>query len=114
MAQIPHGDEGMICPLHKEDMSKVCHKCPFWTLVRGKHPQTDAEIDRWSCSLAWLPILMIENSQMQRQTGAAIESFRNEVLKQQTSVDRMIANSSRPGPITLDAPSYTINGVLPR
>jgi len=27
-----------------------------------------------------LPVLMIENSQMQRQTGAAVESFRNEVV----------------------------------
>ena len=25
--------------------------------------------------------MMIENSQMQRQTGAAVESFRNEVVK---------------------------------
>ena len=27
-----------------------------------------------------LPMLMIENSQQQRQTGAAVESFRNETL----------------------------------
>ena len=27
-----------------------------------------------------MPTLMIENSQQQRQTGAAIESFRNETL----------------------------------
>jgi hypothetical protein len=33
---------------------------------------------------AWfikVPIMMIENSQMQRQTGAAVESFRNEMVK---------------------------------
>ena len=27
-----------------------------------------------------MPILLIENSQQQRQTGAAVESFRNETL----------------------------------
>ena len=27
-----------------------------------------------------MPLLMIENSQQQRQTGAAVESFRNETL----------------------------------
>ena len=31
--------------------------------------------------MAWIPILTIENSQMQRQTGAAVESFRNEMVK---------------------------------
>jgi len=28
-----------------------------------------------------MPVLMIENSQQQRQTGAAVESFRNEMVK---------------------------------
>jgi hypothetical protein len=28
-----------------------------------------------------MPILMIENSQQQRSTGAAVESFRNEMVK---------------------------------
>jgi hypothetical protein len=31
--------------------------------------------------MAWLPILMIEGSQQTRQAGAAIESFRNEMVK---------------------------------
>jgi hypothetical protein len=31
--------------------------------------------------MAWMPMLTIENSQQQRQTGAAIESFRNEMVK---------------------------------
>lgn len=78
MAQIPRADEGMICPLHKQDMALVCHKCPLWVYVRGKHPQSEEIIDKWGCSLAWMPILLIENSQMQRQTGAAVESARNE------------------------------------
>lgn len=49
--------------------------------VRGTNPNTGEEIDDYGCSVAWLPILMIENSQQQRQTGAAVESFRNEVAK---------------------------------
>jgi hypothetical protein len=31
--------------------------------------------------MSWMPMLMIENSQQQRQTGAAVESFRNEMVK---------------------------------
>lgn len=49
--------------------------------VRGNNPNTGEEIDDYGCSIAWLPVLMIENSQQQRQTGAAVESFRNEMVK---------------------------------
>lgn len=80
MVQIPHGDEGLICPLHKKTMASVCHKCPWWTRVVGKNPQSEEMIDDWRCSIALLPMLLIENAQMQRQTGAAVESFRNDVV----------------------------------
>ena len=53
--------------------------------VNGTNPNTGEIIDDWGCSIAWLPVLMIENSQQQRQTGAAVESFRNEMVK--TNVD---------------------------
>ena len=80
MVKIPHADEGTICPLHKQDTSLVCHKCPWWTHVIGKNPQSEEMIDDWRCAVALLPMLLIENAQMQRQTGAAVESFRNDVV----------------------------------
>jgi hypothetical protein len=43
------------------------------------NPNTGEQLDDWGCSVAWLPVLLIENSQQQRQTGAAVESLRNEV-----------------------------------
>ena len=49
--------------------------------IRGNNPNTGEELDDYGCSVAWLPVLMIENSQQQRQTGAAVESFRNEMVK---------------------------------
>lgn len=49
--------------------------------VRGSNPNTGEEIDDYGCAIAWLPVMMIENSQQQRQTGAAVESFRNEMVK---------------------------------
>jgi mevalonate kinase len=49
--------------------------------IRGNNPNTGEEVDEWGCSMAWLPVLMIENSQQQRSTGAAVESFRNEMVK---------------------------------
>jgi hypothetical protein len=49
--------------------------------IRGTNPNTGAEVDEHGCAMAWMPMLMIENSQQQRQTGAAVESFRNEMVK---------------------------------
>lgn len=79
--QIPDGPTHLWCPLWRKPMSKVCKTCPMWTLVRGVDSNSGKEIDRWNCALSFLPMLLIENSQMSRQTGAAVESFRNEVVR---------------------------------
>lgn len=81
MAQIPQAEKGLICPLHKQDMSKVCHKCPWWTHIRGKDPQSDKEIDHWGCAIGFLPVLLIENAQTGRATGAAVETLRNDLVQ---------------------------------
>jgi hypothetical protein len=70
---------GNYCPLVKEDCLQL--KCSWFTQVRGKNPNTGKDVDEWACAIAWMPMLMIENSQQQRQTGAAVESFRNEKVK---------------------------------
>ena len=68
------------CPL---DSFKPCRQldCSWFIQVRGTNPNTGKEVDEWACSMAWMPMLMIENSQQQRQTGAAVESFRNEMVR---------------------------------
>jgi hypothetical protein len=68
------------CPL---DNFNPCRQldCAWFIKVVGKNPNTGAEVEDWGCAMAWLPILTIENSQQQRQTGAAVESFRNEMVK---------------------------------
>ncbi len=55
--------------------------CALFTQLRGTHPQTGADIDEWGCSLAWLPVLLIENAQQVRQGAAATESLRNEMVR---------------------------------
>ena len=67
------------CPLIGEECMKL--KCEWFTEVRGTNPQTGKEVDEWGCAVTWLPMLLIENSQQQRQTGAAVESFRNETVR---------------------------------
>jgi len=68
------------CPLNAFEPCKEL-ECAWFIQVRGTNPNTGKEVDEWACSMAWLPVLLIENSQQQRQTGAAVESFRNEMVK---------------------------------
>jgi hypothetical protein len=77
---VPHAAKGPVCPLHKKDVSTVCHKCPWWTRVVGKNPQSEELIDDWRCAVSLLPMLLIENSQQQRATGAAVETLRNGIV----------------------------------
>ena len=73
------------CPLIKKKCKE--HGCKFYVQVYGKDPQTGGDINLWDCAITWLPTLLIEGSQQTRQTGAAIESFRNEVVKGQDLID---------------------------
>lgn len=92
MAQIPHANPGLICPLHKKDVSKVCHTCPMWTQIRGANPNDGSAMDTWQCAIAWLPILMIENAQQTRQAGAAVESLRNNMVESVSAIGRVSAD----------------------
>lgn len=70
--------------------------CRFWITVQGMHPQTGEITNNNDCSFAWMPVLMIENSKVNRETGAAIESFRNEMVKaNETSTQVLIATVNK-------------------
>jgi len=79
--QVPHARAGQMCPFHKVDVSKVCHKCPLWTQVTGKNPQSEETMNQWGCAFSLLPMLLIENAQQTRGTAAVMETFRNGVME---------------------------------
>lgn len=79
--QRPIAFVGTICPIYNQDVSEVCHKCEWYTEIKGKHPQTEEQIDRWGCSITWLPMLLVNAAQEVRQGAAATESFRNDMVK---------------------------------
>lgn len=89
----PRAQKGMNCPTLGKDMSTVCHKCPLWIKIAGKHPQSEDILESWDCSWALLPIMLIENAQMQRHTGAAVESFRNETLNSNERTMQVMARA---------------------
>ena len=72
------------CPLNGFEPCKGLD-CAWFIQVRGNNPNTGEEVDDWGCSIAWLPTLLIENASQSRQTGAAVESFRNEMVKSNES-----------------------------
>lgn len=65
-------------------------QCAWFTKVAGYDTNTGKEVEEWQCAIAWMPMLMIENSGQQRQTGAAVESFRNEMVKAQVESQKML------------------------
>lgn len=82
------------CPL---DGFKPCRQidCAWFVQLRGMNPNTGQDIDEWGCAIAWQPILMIENSQQQRQTAAAVESFRNEMVASNQAAIALYSDVSR-------------------
>ena len=68
--------------------------CRFWVHVLGKDPQTGKDVDTADCAFCWTPILLIENSQQQRSTGAAVESFRNEMVKSNESSQQLLLQTA--------------------
>jgi hypothetical protein len=81
------------CPLNNFEPCKEL-ECAWFIQVQGKNPNTGEDLNEWGCSMAWLPLMMIENSQQQRQTGAAVESFRNEMVKANNNTLELINSTS--------------------
>ena len=72
------------CPLGSEceDIKDgVKYMCAWYTKIRGADPQTGEEIDEFRCAMQWMPLLQIEHSKHERQTGAAVESMRNGIVQ---------------------------------
>ena len=72
------------CPL----IQKKCkeHKCKFYIQVIGKDKNTGQDVNDFDCAIAWLPVLLIEGAHQTRHAGAAIESFRNEMVQIQQAI----------------------------
>lgn len=89
------------CPLNNFEPCKQL-ECAWFVQMRGTDPNSGKEVDEYSCGIAWLPMLLVENAAQSRQSGAAIESFRNEMVKaNQTSQELLKVAASKPSSQTL-------------
>ena len=81
------------CPLNGFSPCKQL-ECAWFLQIQGTNPNTGQEINDWGCAMSWVPILLIENSQQQRQTGAAVESFRNEMVKANEASQQILLHAA--------------------
>jgi hypothetical protein len=95
-------EQGKFCPLIQKDCIGL--QCSWFTQIRGMNPNTGEPVDEWGCAITWLPMLTIENSQQQRSTASAVESFRNEVVDANQKNQQLYIQSLQQGII-----SSTIN-----
>lgn len=79
------------CPL----LNKKCikHQCVWYNMLQGKHPQTGLDVQEWGCSIAWIPLLLVENGKQTVGVQAATESFRNEMVKSQNAMNKLLQSN---------------------
>ena len=68
-----------LCPMLQKECMGL--DCAWFVKIEGYDVNSGKRVDEWNCTIAILPMLLIENSGQQRSTGAAVESFRNEMVK---------------------------------
>ena len=82
-----------LCPMLKKECIGL--DCAWFVKVEGYDMNTGKRVDEWNCTIAILPMLLIENSGQQRQTGAAVESFRNEMVKANESSQAILLAAAK-------------------
>jgi hypothetical protein len=90
------------CPLNGFQPCRQ-FECAWFTQLRGTNPNTGKEVDEWGCAMAWLPVLLVDNSQKQGQTGSAVESLRNTLV-------RIATDDPSPPPIPFNASPFLTRG----
>jgi hypothetical protein len=94
----------LTCPLGakcEEIKDNAIHRCVWFQTFAGTNPSTGEQVDERGCAMAWLPILMIENSKQQLSTSVAVESFRNEMVKAQETSQQILIAAALSKPQTL-------------
>ena len=92
----------MRCPLERCDVSRVCHKCAWFTHVEGIHPQTGERVDKWMCAQVMQVLATLEAAKAATAGGAVTQELRNDMHRERQAQTRLLF--SRPinnGPIRL-------------
>ena len=74
------GPLGGSCKEIKDNVECVC---AWYVRLVGKNPQTQKDVDEWGCAMAWLPVMLVEVSQTNREVSAIVTSAKDEIVKRQ-------------------------------
>lgn len=88
----------LTCPLGskcEEVRDGKIHKCAWFVTLAGQNPQTGEQMDEKGCAMGWLPVLLVENARVSRGTGAAVESFRNEMVNANNASLNLLLNGAQ-------------------
>jgi len=82
-----------ICPFLK----KACieHDCMLYTHLTFVNPQTAVSEDKWACSIALVPIMLVESSRTTRGVQAAVETARNDICERQDAFNALALGAQR-------------------
>lgn len=87
------------CPLGSEcEVVKEgkLHRCRWFVKLQGSHPQTGAALEEYRCTEEWSVIMQVENTKVTHEVGAAVESFRNEMTRQNAKlIGQINGNANR-------------------
>ncbi len=72
------------------DGKPVLVRCPLYTSLKVLNEKGEWE-DEWKCSIAWVPILLIENRKATDACAKYTESFRNELIARVDRSARVVA-----------------------
>jgi len=84
------------CPLGsecEEIRDNKIYRCMWYTKLVGDDPNTGELIEDWSCAISWMPTLQVEMSKTNRGQTEALESFRNETVKGQSTFNELISKT---------------------
>lgn len=77
------------CPLNKFQPCKQLD-CAWFIEIHGTHPSTGEPLKDWGCAMSMMPMMLIENARQQHSTAAAVESFRNEMVKSNETSQKVL------------------------
>ncbi len=77
----PQGPSNMDCPLHKQPMAEVCHRCPWWLKIVGTNPQTGDPVEKWECAVAMQVMAQMDTTRKVVGVVEATDSMRNELIE---------------------------------
>lgn len=85
---------------HRTGFQKSCrecvteHNCRLWQNIVGKNPQGDESFNVWGCADEFRNKLLIEISQMERQTGASVDKAATEIREFHKGVSLVVTGGA--------------------